>query len=415
MRHQSPYQHPNVIVGVALALVMAVTGMFAPFVVPHDPEVIDPSSIMCPPLSCAEGNQSYVLGTDQFGRDILSRIVTSLRVPLYAGLLGSLSGPLAAWLMIVVRSMRTTGPDPNIVRPLLGFSFYGVAILTYLIGVFLSLVIIVIGGSSLKLVIVCAGAFSSILPMALVYEYARWDSASSSRVLLASRRGVALYPVGFALAFLMGLFIESSLSFLGAGVPSPSPSLGIMIGLGYAFEGFAGAWLAGFPLGIVLVAMGAFLAIVFPVSSDFIPSSQAQPIGSPPMQAGAPAGFWIRLVAWSIDSVLQLVLIVIFGRIFGGLGQSGFVMALLLVAFLAIITWAYVISPGKRLLGLFILRPNGSRVGLGRKVFRSMISLLTFGIGHSMIVFRQDKRGLHDLFADTVVVRGGGESPDLRQ
>ena len=44
-----------------------------------------------------------------------------------------------------------------------------------------------------------------------------------------------------------------------------------------------------------------------------------------------------------------------------------------------------------------------------------MVSTLTFGIGHSMIIFRQDKRGLHDLFADTVVVRGGGDSRDVRQ
>ena len=82
-------------------------------------------------------------------------------------------------------------------------------------------------------------------------------------------------------------------------------------------------------------------------------------------------------------------------------------MAILLVACLLVIAWVYVSSPAKRLLGLFVLRPNGSRVGLGRRFFRSMVSTLTFGIGHSMIIFRQDKRGLHDLFADTVVVRGG--------
>ena len=124
-------------------------------------------------------------------------------------------------------------------------------------------------------VIVCAGAFSSILPMALVDEYARWDCASSSRVQLVIRRGMVLYPVGFALAFLMGLFIESSLSFLGIGVPPPIPSLGFMIVGGMDFAGKW--WIAGFPLGIVLVATGAFPAIVFPVSRDFTLSSQAHP------------------------------------------------------------------------------------------------------------------------------------------
>ena len=406
MRHQSPYKHPIVIAGVALALVMAVTGIFGPFVVPHDPGFIDRSAMMCPPLSCPDGSRSHVLGTDQLGRDILSRIVASLRFHLYTGLLGSLSGLLAAWLMIVVRSLRTTSPDTNIMRPLLGVPYYGAAIMTYLIGAFLSLVVIVIVGSSPKSVIICAGAFSAILPTALVYDYARWNCASSIRVQLVVLRGMVLYPVGFALAFLMGLFIESSLSFLGAGVPPPDPSLGDMIAMGVHN---VGAWIAGIPLGIVLVAMGAFLAIVFPVSMDFIPSSQAQPIGSLTNQAGVPAGFWIRLAAWSIDTFLEVVLIGIFGQIFvqifGGPVQFGFVIAILSVSFLALMARVCGFSPGKRLLGLYVLRPNGSRVGLGRMLFRSMIAALAFGIGHFMIGFRQDKRGLHDLLADTVVVR----------
>ena len=257
---------------------MAVTGILAPRLAPHDPNATNASAIFCPPASCEGGGRSHVLGTDHLGRDVLSRIVISFRNNLYTGLLGSLLGLLTAWLLIVTRSMRTIGPDPNMMRPLLGVPYYGVAILTYLIGVSLSTVVIANAGASLKLAIVCAGVFSSILPMALVYEYTRRDCASSSRVQLVIRRGMVLYPVGFALAFLMGLFIESSLSFLGIGVPPSTPSLGNMISSGSHFA--EAWWIAGFPLGIVLVSIGAFLAIVFPVSRDFIPSSQAQPVGS---------------------------------------------------------------------------------------------------------------------------------------
>ena len=219
MCYQSPYQHPTVIVGVALVLFMVVTGIFAPVLTPHDPNATNVSAIFCPPVSCEHGGQSHVLGTDHLGRDVLSRIVISFRNNLYTGLLGSLLGLLAAWLLIVVRSMKTIDPDPNMMRPFLGVPYYSVAILMYPMGVFLSIVVIGGTGVSLMSVIVCAGAFSSILPMALVDEYARWDCASSSRVQLVIRRGMVLYPVGFALAFLMGLFIESSLSFLGIGVP----------------------------------------------------------------------------------------------------------------------------------------------------------------------------------------------------
>ena len=146
MRHQSPYRRPTVIVGVALALVMAVTGILAPRLAPHDPNATNASAIFCPPVSCESGGRSHVLGTDHLGRDVLTRIVISFGNNPYTGLLGSLLGLLAAWLLIVVRSMRTIGPDPNMMRLLLGVPYYGVAILTYLIGVSLSTVVIANAG-----------------------------------------------------------------------------------------------------------------------------------------------------------------------------------------------------------------------------------------------------------------------------
>ena len=142
MCYQSPYQHPTVIVGVALVLFMVVTGIFAPVLTPHDPNATNVSAIFCPPVSCEHGGQSHVLGTDHLGRDVLSRIIISFRNNLYTGLLGSLLGLLAAWLLIMVRSMKTINPDPNMMRPFLGVPYYGVAILTYLMGVFLSIVVI---------------------------------------------------------------------------------------------------------------------------------------------------------------------------------------------------------------------------------------------------------------------------------
>ena len=63
---------------------------------------------------------------------------------------------------------------------------------------------------------------------------------------------------------------------------------------------------------------------------------------------------------------------------------------------------------GKRLFGLYIVRPDGSRVGFGRAVARYFASLLSAAImliGFVMIGLRRDKRGLHDLICDTVVLR----------
>ena len=63
---------------------------------------------------------------------------------------------------------------------------------------------------------------------------------------------------------------------------------------------------------------------------------------------------------------------------------------------------------GKRVFGLYIVRPDGSRVGFGLAVARYFATLLSAAImliGFIMIGLRRDKRGLHDLICDTVVLR----------
>ena len=65
-------------------------------------------------------------------------------------------------------------------------------------------------------------------------------------------------------------------------------------------------------------------------------------------------------------------------------------------------------TAGKRALGLYVVRTDGSKLGIGRAIarfFAYSLSALTLGIGFLMIAFRQDKRGLHDLVCDTVVIK----------
>ena len=63
---------------------------------------------------------------------------------------------------------------------------------------------------------------------------------------------------------------------------------------------------------------------------------------------------------------------------------------------------------GKRFFGLRVLRPDGSKADPGRalaRYFASGVSFLILGVGYLMIAFRSDKRGLHDVICDTVVLR----------
>ena len=75
--------------------------------------------------------------------------------------------------------MRGAASTPDKSRPLFGVPFYGLAILPYVIGVFLSIVMVAAAGVSLLAAIISAGVYSAMLPMALVHESVRRDSTSS--------------------------------------------------------------------------------------------------------------------------------------------------------------------------------------------------------------------------------------------
>lgn len=134
--------------------------------------------------------------------------------------------------------------------------------------------------------------------------------------------------------------------------------------------------------------------------------------------AGQPAGFWIRFGAWVIDGIIlvavQMGMIAIwpgFGEYFsvgGGLHWVDAVMFILGVLYYTVGVAVWATTVGKRCLGLYVLRPDGGKVGFGRamtRYFAGMLSLLLFGIGYIMVGLRSDKRGLHDLICDTAVVR----------
>ena len=134
--------------------------------------------------------------------------------------------------------------------------------------------------------------------------------------------------------------------------------------------------------------------------------------------AGQPAGFWIRLVAWLIDFVILLVVggivAVLIGLGFDDnfpedlLSQTDFPTILLGILYVTVGVAVWSTTAGKRMLGLYVLRPDGSKVGVGRafaRYFAHTLSAMVLFIGYILIGIRQDKRGLHDLICDTVVVK----------
>lgn len=399
------YRQPTVIAGVTFVLVMAIAGVFAPILSLRNPNTTNASAFACPPFSCEQGGRSYVLGTDHLGRDVLSRIVNSFRTNLYIGILGTLLGLSAAWLLVILRNIREVSHAPDAPRSLFGIPLWGLAIFTCYIAFLPSLIVIAAVGTSLVLAIVCVGVFASLLPMTLLYDTVQGDGAPSNPVVLVMRRGLTLAPLSFSLAFLMGLFIGFYLTFLGVGVPPDVPSLGSMVA-GASSEIAAWWWMVVFPFGIGLVAAGAFSGIVFPVSRAL--SSHASATGADALNALeiTPARFGIRFAAQLIDLAIVLAAVIVHTVLTAIMELPSAIDTAFVVALIVIIITALALSPGKRAVGLRVLRLDGSPAGWGRKLFRYLVSLSTiYIIDLLMIVLRKDRRTLPDLICGTVVVR----------
>ncbi len=131
-----------------------------------------------------------------------------------------------------------------------------------------------------------------------------------------------------------------------------------------------------------------------------------------------PAGFGVRLLAWIIDFTLLYATVLGIIVAWVGLADYDDMDALLPWSYYLwlVVTAAYhtiglsvwSTTIGKRLFRIYVVRADGDNVGVGRALarhFAVILSVLLFGIGCLMIGVREDKRGLHDLICDTVVVR----------
>lgn len=141
------------------------------------------------------------------------------------------------------------------------------------------------------------------------------------------------------------------------------------------------------------------------------------------------AGFWIRVGASLIDTIVLYIVLSIFALIFGmgigamsGLGDAGDTAAsgisvLIFLIFLVIPVGYFVVlesgpwqgTLGKKAVGIIVTDANGGRISplraLGR-YFAKILSGIILLIGYIMVAFTDKKQGLHDMIADTLVLKG---------
>ena len=205
----------------------------------------------------------HLLGTDQLGRDELSRLIHGARISLTGGLLapviggiaGGCLGMLAGYFRGRLETLTVAGVDVLLAFPPLVFAL---AVTAYLGQSILNLTL-VIGILGIPAFTRVARAVTLTLSEREFVTAARALGATHTRILLRELLpNVALPLLAF---FLLGvavtIVVEGALSFLGLGVPPPAPSWGGMIGEGRESLDLA-PWLAFLPAGFMFLTVLAF-------------------------------------------------------------------------------------------------------------------------------------------------------------
>lgn len=245
-------------VGAVVVLTMVLAAVFADYIVPYDPELNDFEVMLVAP------NLDHWLGTDQFGRDILTRIIYGARTALFVGFTASFVGA-GAGLILGVMSAYFGGTFDLVFQRLMDvFMSFPLIIL--------ALAIVSIFGTDLQYVIIaitipfiprCARVVRSNALAIREIPYvdaARALGYSHTRIILRHMAPNVMAPFLIMLTSMVGqaILLEASLSYLGLGVQEPVAAWGLMLQGGAEEYIESEPWIAIFPGVAISLAVFGF-------------------------------------------------------------------------------------------------------------------------------------------------------------
>jgi ABC-type dipeptide/oligopeptide/nickel transport system permease subunit len=221
--------HEAFLAGLAIIGLLAIVSVLAPVLAPHDPTAIHASDGLTPPSS------TYLLGTDNLGRDILSRIIYAARTSLFVAL-GSVLVAGAIGVPLGLIAGYAAGKIDSVIMRVLD------AILAFPVILLAILVVATLGTQTINLILTIGFVFipyftrlvrGNVLTLK-EREFVAASRASGAddgylvtRVILPN----ILSPIVVQASLTMSLavLIEAALSFLGLGVQEPTPAWGSML------------------------------------------------------------------------------------------------------------------------------------------------------------------------------------------
>jgi peptide/nickel transport system permease protein len=222
-------RRPMAVTGLIVATLFILVAIFAPLIAPYPPDAADYNQILAPHSS------EHLLGTDELGRDVFSRLVWGSRASILAGVVATLLAMLVATPIGLVAGYYRGWVDPVIARltdVLLAFPFLILAVgLAAILGPSLRNAVIALGlGAVPALIRVSRGEALSLSQEDYV-RAAITNGASDFRILgrhiLPNMYSTLIVQITVTIpAAIIG---EAVLSFLGLGVQSPQTSWGVML------------------------------------------------------------------------------------------------------------------------------------------------------------------------------------------
>jgi peptide/nickel transport system permease protein len=253
------FGHAGFLIGAFLILAILAVALLAPVLAPYDPYDQNLGQRLINPIWFADGSWAHPLGTDQLGRDYLSRLIYGARISLLIGVvaatisgligigLGVAAGYFGGRIDMVVSFIVTT----RLAMPV----------------VLVALAVVALAGGSLKIVILVLGLLlwdrfavvtrsTTMQVRALDYVVAaRATGCSTTRIILSEilPNIMSALIVVATLEMAHAILLEAALSFLGLGVQPPLPSWGLMVAEGKEYMFFS-PWVIAIP-GIALFTL----------------------------------------------------------------------------------------------------------------------------------------------------------------
>jgi peptide/nickel transport system permease protein len=246
------FGHTTVLIGASVILVVLAAALAAPWIAPHDPFAQDLSQRLIPPVWDTRGSWDHVLGTDQLGRDYLSRLLYGARISLLVGAsaaamsgaigttLGMLGGYFGGRIDLAVTFIITT----RLALPV----------------ILVALAVAALVGGSLEIVIAVLGLLLwdrfAVVTRSATMQVRSLDYIAAARAIGSSTARIILIEIlpNIANALLVvatlemaqAILLEATLSFLGLGIPPPEPSWGLMVAEGKEYMFFS-PWVITIP------------------------------------------------------------------------------------------------------------------------------------------------------------------------